>query len=178
MIAHVGAEATREAQELARHAQDIGAAAIGLMSPTFFKPATPDLLANFIAEVAQACPSLPVYYYHIDCMTGVHFKMEALLTAIEARGIPNFRGIKFTNYEVHDFMKCLRGFDGQYDMLFGRDEMLLSAKAVGAKGFVGSTYNYMSKPYFQAIDALERGDLEAAQNHQYTALKARERQQL
>ena len=30
-------------------------------------------------------------------------------------------------------------------MLYGRDEMLLSALAIGAKGAVGSTYNYMGQ---------------------------------
>jgi len=35
----------------------------------------------------------------------------------------------------------------KYDMLYGRDEMLLSALVIGAKGAVGSTYNYMGKPY-------------------------------
>merc|ERR1719174_1710308 len=172
VIAHVGAEAQREAQDLARHAQETGAAAIGIMPPTFFKPASAELLAEFIAGIAEASPALPVYYYHIDCMTGVHVRMTDLLTAIEAHGgIPNFRGVKFTNYHLHDFMQCQREFGGRFDMLFGRDEMLLAALATGSKGFVGSTYNYMAKPYLDAIKAFESGDIATARERQYHAVQ-------
>ena len=137
VIAHVGCESLSETQELAKHAEEAGAAAIGLMPPTFFKPASIQVLVEFIARVAAVAPSLPTYYYHIACMTGVDFNMEALLRQVDRHGIPNFRGVKFTDYKIHEFMGCARNFNGKYDMLYGRDEQLLSAVAVGAEGNAG-----------------------------------------
>merc|ERR1711890_6519 len=100
------------------------------MPPTFFKPANVSVLVDFLEEVSATCRELPVYYYNIACMTGVSFNMEALLREVDERGIANFRGIKFTDYQIHEYMNCMRNFDGRYDMLYGRDEMLLSALVV------------------------------------------------
>ena len=41
-------------------------------------------VATWIAAVAASAPEMPVYYYHIDCMTGVSLNCEALLKQIEA----------------------------------------------------------------------------------------------
>jgi N-acetylneuraminate lyase len=141
------------------------------MPPTFIKPANLNALVGLIAEAAAASPALPVYYYHISCMTGVDFNMEALLTAIDAKGIPNFRGIKFTDYKINEFMGCIRNFEGRYDMLYGRDEQLLPSLVAGAKGAVGSTYNYMAEHYVELMKHFKAGNIEKAQECQHRALK-------
>jgi N-acetylneuraminate lyase len=48
-------------------------------------------------------------------------------------------------------------------MLWGRDENMLSALAVGAKGAVGSTFNYAAPLYYNLIDAFNRNDSKKAQ---------------
>merc|ERR1711907_350251 len=68
-------------------------------------------------------------------------------------------------------MGCARNFNGKYDMLYGRDEQLLSAVAVGAEGAVGSTYNYMPEPYSLMWSSfLNENDLAKAQEYQHQAL--------
>jgi N-acetylneuraminate lyase len=44
-------------------------------------------------------------------------------------------------------------------MLWGRDENMLSAWAVGAKGAVGSTFNYAAPLYHQLVAAFNNNDL-------------------
>ena len=51
-------------------------------------------------------------------------------------------------------------------MLFGRDEILLAGLSMGAKGAVGSTYNYASQLYHALIAAYERNDFKTAQQLQ------------
>jgi len=171
VIAHVGCEALRDTIELTKHAAAAGASAVGLMPPTFFKPNGVGGVVDLLAEVCKVVPTMPVYYYHIDCMTGVHLNTVSLLTEIEAREIPNFRGIKFTDYKIHEFQMCQQQFSLKFDMLYGRDEMLLSSLAIGAKGAVGSTYNYMGNVYREVIDAYEAGDMPKAQAAQMKALQ-------
>lgn len=48
-------------------------------------------------------------------------------------------------------------------MLWGRDENMLPALAVGAKASVGSTFNYAAPLYYNLIDAFNSGDLTKAQ---------------
>jgi dihydrodipicolinate synthase/N-acetylneuraminate lyase len=54
-------------------------------------------------------------------------------------------------------------------MLFGRDEILLSALALGARGAVGSTYNPIAPIYQRLMAALDAGDLVAARREQARA---------
>jgi N-acetylneuraminate lyase len=48
---------------------------------------------------------------------------------------------RFTDYDVYDFGRCCAYGGGKYNCLFGRDECLLAGLAMGADGFIGSTYN-------------------------------------
>lgn len=69
----------------------------------------------------------------------------------EAPMIPNLAGIKFTNEDFMDYLSCLQFMDGRFDMLWGRDEKMLSALVPGARGAVGSTYNYAAPLYLRLI---------------------------
>ena len=77
--------------------------------------------------------------------------------------LPNFAGIKYTHEDFMDFISCLNFKEGTYDMLWGRDECMLSALVLGCRGAVGSTYNYAAPLYLSLIDAFDRGDLVGAE---------------
>jgi N-acetylneuraminate lyase len=164
LIVHTGSQSILDCIELTRHADEIGAFATGLMSPCFFKPADIEGLVEFCSKAAAA-GDLPFYYYHIPSMTGVDFLMGDFLRKA-SKQIPNFAGIKYTHYDIMDYMDCCNYENGKYDILYGRDETLLSGLAVGAKGAIGSTYNYMPKIYLEIIDAFNRGDMDEARRFQ------------
>ena len=70
--------------------------------------------------------------------------------------IPNLAGIKFTSTNLMSLQECLEFEDGRFNILFGCDEMLLSALALGVPGAVGSTYNYCAPLYHSIIAAISR----------------------
>lgn len=147
--------------ELAKHAQQIGLDAVSFTSPFYFKPANVEMLAECIIAIAETVPEMPFYYYHIPVLTGVGLPMFDLLKVLDGR-LPNFAGIKYTHEDFMDFQSCLNFQNGKYDMLWGRDENMLSALAVGAKGAVGSTFNYAAPLYHELIEAFEQNDMEKA----------------
>jgi N-acetylneuraminate lyase len=51
-------------------------------------------------------------------------------------------------------------------MLFGRDELLLCGLTLGAKGAVGSTYNFMAPLYNNIIEKFNAGDIKSARELQ------------
>lgn len=165
VIVHVAQNSISESQALAAHAAKIGAHAIASVGPTFFRPPTIEQLVDFCAPVAQAAPSLPFYYYHMPIMTGVNFPMIDFLR-VGSKRMPNLAGIKFTDENLMSYAQCLNFEDGRFNILFGRDEILLAALALGANGAVGSTYNYMAPIYHNVITAFRAGDLESAQRWQ------------
>ena len=170
VIINTGHTALPECIAFARHAEHIGADAVGLMPPNYFKPSTVEDLVRFCTEVASACPATPAYYYHIPSFTGVSFPMIAFLTAAE-EAIPNLTGIKFTYENIMDYAQCLSFRNGAYDMVFGRDELLLSSLVVGAQGAIGSTYNFAAHLYHGIMEAFAAGNVDSAREGQAKAVE-------
>jgi len=169
VIVHVGHSSPAEARQLAAHTQAAGADAIAAVPPWYFKPGSIDVLIDCLAEVAAGAPELPFYYYHIPSITGVSLDLLELLRQGPER-IPNFAGAKYTANTVDEFQAMVAYEGGRFDLLFGRDEMLLSGLAAGARGAVGTTYNYAAPLYQRLIQAFETGDLAAARNFQSQAI--------
>jgi N-acetylneuraminate lyase len=125
-------------------------------------------LVDYCAAIAAAAPGLPFYYYHIPGMTGVSIPAGEFLHCAGPR-IPNLAGAKFTHTNLLDFQDCVAADGGRYDVLFGHDELLLAGLALGAKGAIGSTYNFAAPVYLRMIKAFEAGDLAAARREQLQA---------
>jgi N-acetylneuraminate lyase len=165
VIAHVGCESIRDTCELAQHAQRRGADAIAVMPTTFFRPSSLEHLIRYLSVVAEAAPSLPLFYYHIPSMTGVNFNMEEFLDAVGSR-LPTLRGIKYTSLDLHQLGRCVVHSRGKYSMLYGCDQQLLGALVLGCTSAVGSTYNYMGKLNNRLLAAVCRSDMETARLEQ------------
>lgn len=168
LFVHVGHTSAADARTLAAHAARIGAHAIGCLAPYFFKPRTVEELADFCGHVAAAAPGLPFYYYHLPSLTGAAFPMRDFLP-VAARRIPTLAGIKYTFEDVADFAACVAFDGGRFDMLFGRDELLLAGLDAGAAGAIGSTYNYMAPLYLRLLAAWAAGDRPQAEQLQARA---------
>jgi N-acetylneuraminate lyase len=166
----VGGTCIADCIELAKFAQHQGIDAVSFTAPFYFKPSNVEMLAKCCKEIADAVPEMPFYYYHIPVLNGVGFPMIELLKNVAGK-IPNFAGIKYTHEDFMDFLSCLHFQNGKYDMLWGRDENMLSALAVGAKGAVGSTFNYAAPLYYDLIDAFNQNDLKKAQSFQQQSIQ-------
>lgn len=166
----LGGTSLKEMQDLARHASAANLDGISVLCPFYFKPSSVEQLVQFCKEIANTTPELPFYYYHIPALTGGHFSMKTFLELADEQ-IPNLAGIKYTHPNIMEFHACTRFKNGKYDMLWGIDEGLLSGLAIGAKGAVGSTYNYAAPLYNQIIKAFEQGNLKEAEALQYKAVE-------
>ncbi|SKB89287.1 N-acetylneuraminate lyase [Sphingobacterium nematocida] len=169
LMMFLGGTNIKECQELAAIAEQEGVDAISFTSPYYFKPANVGQLAKCCQAVASAAPNTAFYYYHIPVLTGGNYAMLDLLAAVDGM-IPTFRGIKYTHEDFMDFLSCMNYADRKYDMLWGRDENMLSSLVLGSKGAVGSTYNYAAPLYHQLIDAFEAGDFETANARQQLSI--------
>ncbi|CAN5405298.1 dihydrodipicolinate synthase family protein [soil metagenome] len=165
----LGGTCIADCKELALYAKAIGLDAVSFTAPFYFKPADVVTLAKTCIEIASVVPDMPFYYYHIPVLTGVNFLMIDLLKEIDGK-LANFAGIKYTHEDFMDFLSCINFQNGKYDMLWGRDENMLPALAVGAKGAVGSTFNYAAPLYYDLINAYNNGDLEKAQQLQQQSI--------
>lgn len=165
----LGGTSIADCKELAGHAKKIGLYGVSFTAPFYFKPADVKQLADCCKAIADEVPDMPFYYYHIPVLTGVEFAMFDLLQAVDGY-VSNFAGVKYTHEDFMDFLSCVNYKDGKYDMLWGRDENMLSALAVGAQSAVGSTFNYAAPLYSQLISAFDLGDFETARKLQQQSI--------
>jgi N-acetylneuraminate lyase len=170
IIVHVGHQSLNDSRVLAAHAERMGASAFATIAPTFFRVTNLQQLVDYCAQVAEAAPGLPFYYYHMPAMTGADLPVHDFL-GLASRRIPNLAGIKFTHENLMDYSRCLHFEEGRFNILFGRDEILLAALAMGATGAVGSTYNYMARIYHRLIETFNSGDTASAQRFQSTVIQ-------
>lgn len=170
VIVHVGANCLADARALANQAQTLGAAAIAALTPCYFKPRSVEDLVACMADIAAAAPETPFYFYDIPSLTGVSLPMTAFLAQGKER-IPSLVGLKFTNSDLVSYNECLHADGGQWDIPFGFDEIMLSALVLGARGAVGSSFNFAAPVYLRLMAAFQRGDLKAAREEQWNSVQ-------
>jgi N-acetylneuraminate lyase len=98
-------------------------------------------------------------------ITGVNISSAAFLAKARS-GIPNLFGIKYTNPDCVTVQECIRSRHGEYDILWGCDEALLAALALGVSGAVGSTYNFAARLYLRILKAIDANNWELARAEQ------------
>ena len=171
-LVHIGAESITDVMTLASHAQDHGSIAVGVMPSVFFKPATVENLGAWMELACGAASKIPCYYYHIPSMTGVEFDMLPVLGEMDTRGISNFAGVKYTGlYETRafpDLMRCQAYGGGKYDMMSGREELMVESMALGVTGFIGSQFNYGGDIYGEIF---REEELDARNQKQLAAIE-------
>jgi N-acetylneuraminate lyase len=162
---HVGSNCLGDARALAAHAEQAGAISISAFAPSYFKPPDLDVLIAWCAQLADAAPETPFYFYDIPAQTSVSLSMPEFLERAPAR-VPTLAGLKFTNRDLLAYQLCLKAGGGRYDVAYGYDEWLLAALALGARGAVGCSYNFAAPLYRRLLRAFVAGDLETARREQ------------
>ena len=170
VLVHVGHSSIADARRMAAHAESIGADAISAVAAFYFKPGTVQRLVDCMAEIAAAAPGLPFYYYHIPAITSVALDMVDFLALAEP-AIPNLAGLKYTAPTIQEYQACLNYGEGKFDILYGTDELLLSALAVGSRGAVGSTYTFAAPLYLRIMRDFAEGKLRQAAELQMASVE-------
>jgi N-acetylneuraminate lyase len=123
-----------------------------------------------VAHLAAAAPATPFYHYDIPALTGMSHSMPEFLESAPAR-IPTLAGLKFTNPDLMAYQYLLRAAGGKWDVPFGVDEHLLGALAMGARGAVGSGFNFAAPIYQRLIKAFAVADFRAAREEQFRGVQ-------
>lgn len=165
IIAHIGALDTATARHLAAHAAALGVDAVAAVPPVYFR-VDDEALYEHYRLIAEAAAGTPVYPYNIPSATGVEITARTMAKLLD---IPAVRGIKYSSYNLYDMHKIIELAPSDFSMLSGFDEVCLPALIMGAHGAVGSTYNVLPATFAALYQALQAGDIAAAQELQFRA---------
>lgn len=162
VMIHVGAMCTRDSIALARHAASLGASAISSIPPIYYPYSWPETVQYF--RDLAAATDLPFYIYYIPQLAGGRIAPEQFVEDLVS--IPGVVGMKFSSLQLYDMYRIGLLAGPSFNLLSGPDELMVPAALLGAQGAVGSSYNFMPKPFLEAYTALQRGDLAAARDLQ------------
>jgi len=155
----VGAQAlgTLDAISIARHAQEIGAAALQLSAPFYFPPTDDDVFEH-VARVAEAAPDVAIVFYPTWWLNyNTSLDMVARLAEI-----PQVVALKWSAPNILEYQLGLRRFAGGLGMT---DNMLLPVLSTMMGGIGANLHPAMFWPEWGARlwGALASGDWDAAQ---------------
>jgi N-acetylneuraminate lyase len=158
VMVHVGAISTREAVELARHAQGCGADAVSSVPPMYF-PVDVEQTFEHYRRIASAT-NLPFFPYH------ARFASMALPPAKQyveqILQLPNIAGLKLTENDFFLFNQISLHSGGKLVLFSGYDELIFAGAVAGAHGAIGSFYNMFGPAFVKARAAFVKGDFEVS----------------
>ncbi|MGE0042584.1 MAG: dihydrodipicolinate synthase family protein [Vicinamibacterales bacterium] len=133
LLAGTGRESTRATIAATRRAAALGADAVLVRTPAFFKgQMTSPVFVRHYTEVADASP-VPVLLYNVTMYTGVNLLPDAVAALSEH---PNIVGMKESGSDMAQFAEYLaRAADG-FIVLAGAASTYFAALALGAHGAI------------------------------------------
>ncbi|NJP39624.1 dihydrodipicolinate synthase family protein [Oscillospiraceae bacterium HV4-5-C5C] len=141
---------------LSRHAAEIGADGIGVVTPVFYKLSDRGLL-DFYQTVAGAVPAdFPVYLYSIP-QNAVNDITAALAGRIAAT-CPNVVGIKYSYPDMTRLQQLMLIRQGQFSVLAGPDQLFEVVFAAGGDGVVSGNAQCIPEHYAGLWQALQQQD--------------------
>ncbi|MGM0508852.1 MAG: 4-hydroxy-tetrahydrodipicolinate synthase [Fusobacteriota bacterium] len=158
VVAGAGANSTKEAVELTKHAKEVGADAVLSICPYYNKPGQKGLIAHF-TEINKV--GIPVMLYNVPGRTGINMEPE---TTKKLSELTNIKGIKEAAGSVEQVSNIVNICDEDFDVISGDDSLLLPMMSVGAKGVVSVLANFMPKEVSDLIKYVENGEFDKAKD--------------
>jgi len=161
LVVGVGSSGTREAVELARHAEGAGADAVLAVSPFYWKVGE-EALFNHFATVADAV-EIPVLLYNLPMLTGIELS-PALISRLAGER-ENIVGIKdtVTVYgHVVSVLQEIKEANPDFAVLCGWEDLVFPSLLAGADGSICAFANVAPELFVDLVNSTREGELQRA----------------
>lgn len=160
VILHIGTNRLDTAVTLARHAAEIGADGIAVVTPYFYG-LDDDGLAAYFAAVATAVPDVPLLLYDIPQMAtnGVSPELFARL----GERLPSLAGIKCSRPDAQIIRRHIGAAPERAMVLVGNEAIALGSLAMGADGIISGLCTAVPEPFVALTRAFAASDMAEAQ---------------
>ncbi|SFJ39340.1 dihydrodipicolinate synthase family protein [Brevibacillus centrosporus] len=166
---HVGAMNQEDTIELARHAHEIGADGVGVVTPVFFGATDKELEEYFVAVASSVPADFPVYLYNIPQCAANDLKSEVVQNI--ASRCKNVIGIKYSYPDMLRTNEYLAVNQGTFSVSHGTDRLFLAGLAMGCEGTVSGVSCVYPEPFVALYQAFQENDLQKARELQRIAIQ-------
>ena len=169
VIMGCGSNDTSHAIYYAKHAEELGADAILLVTPYYNKGTREGLRTHFL-YVADSV-EIPIILYNVPGRTCVDLSLEDYEVLCAH---PNIKGIKEASGSIEKMAGLCHAFRDRIGIYTGNDSMLLPSLALGADGVISVTSNLFPERVRRICRRFAEGDVLGAQKEAYAILRINE----
>ena len=157
VIAGAGSNSTKEAIDLAQHAQKAGADAVLVVTPYYNKPTQEGLYQHF--KAINDAIGIPIIMYNIPGRSVVDISVDTMKRLFELR---NIAGVKDATANVARVSLQREAMGEGFNQLSGEDGTALGFNAHGGHGCISVTSNVAPRLCAEFQGACLKGDYAAA----------------
>jgi len=157
VIAGAGSNSTKEAIELARHAEEAGADAVLVVTPYYNKPTQEGLYQHF--KAINDAIGIPIIIYNIPARSVIDMTVDTMKRLFELK---NIAGVKDATANVVRVSQQRAALGPDFNQLSGEDATALGFMAHGGHGCISVTSNVAPRLCAEFQGACLRGDFAAA----------------
>ncbi|ABB14175.1 4-hydroxy-tetrahydrodipicolinate synthase [Carboxydothermus hydrogenoformans] len=163
VLVGTGSSNTKEVVELTKHAKEIGADGVVVVSPYYWGLSEKNLYQHF-ATVAKVV-DIPIVLYNFPDLTGQN--LSPSLVAKLASDFPNIVGIKDTIdsiAHIRELILQVKTVRPDFSVLAGYDDHLFNTLAMGGDGVIPGTANFAPHIPVNIYNNFVKGNIEESMN--------------
>jgi 4-hydroxy-tetrahydrodipicolinate synthase len=157
VIAGAGSNSTREAIELAQHAERAGADAVLVVTPYYNKPTQEGLYQHF--KAINDAIGIPIIIYNIPPRSVIDMSVDTMKRLYELK---NIAGVKDATANLARVSQQRAALGPDFNQLSGEDATALGFMAHGGHGCISVTSNVAPRMCAEFQGACLRGDYRSA----------------
>ena len=157
VIAGAGSNSTKEAIELAEHAEEAGADAVLVVTPYYNRPTQEGMYQHF--KAINDAIGIPIIIYNIPPRSVVDMSVDTMARLFELK---NIAGVKDATASMVRVSQQRAKLGEDFNQLSGEDATALGYMAHGGHGCISVTSNVAPRLCSEFHLAWQRGDLATA----------------
>ena len=165
VIAGTGSNNTKEAVEMSKYAEIVGADGVLVVTPYYNKTTQKGLIAHY-KEIANSI-TIPIILYNVPSRTGVNILPE---TCFELSKIENIVAIKEASGNISQVAKIANLCGENITIYSGNDDQIIPVLSLGGKGVISVLSNVMPKYTHEMVKNYLEGNVKVACEMQLNVL--------
>jgi 4-hydroxy-tetrahydrodipicolinate synthase len=157
VVAGAGSNSTREAIDLAKHAEKAGADAVLVVTPYYNKPTQEGMYQHF--KAINDAIGIPIIIYNIPPRSVIDMSVDTMKRLFELK---NIAGVKDATANMTRTSQQRAALGPDFNQLSGEDITALGFNAHGGHGCISVTSNVAPRLCSEFQAACQRGDYAAA----------------
>ena len=157
VIAGTGSNDTEYAIELTKHACEVGADAMLVVSPYYNKATQKGLIASF-TKIADNCTK-PIILYNVPSRTGCNIQPK---TAAALSEHPMIVGMKEASGNISQIAELISLVGDKMDVYSGNDDQIVPIMSLGGKGVISVLSNLLPAETSAMCKKFLAGDVKGA----------------